>query len=66
MFAYLFWFYGISPFEVFLMPNTVLYKKTIRFQTIQISTSSQLNCQKKFMSQAIQFSQTVLYFKNSV
>ena len=34
--------------------------KTDPFQTIQFSISTQFNCQKTFLFQAIQFSQTVL------
>ena len=51
-------FYGISSIIHHLMPILFLYKGTVLFQTIQFS--SQINCQKKFLFQTIQFSQTVL------
>ena len=53
----LFGFYGISTFVGYLMPNPFLYKKSVLFQTIQFSMSTQ---SKTFLFQAIQFSQTVL------
>ena len=42
------------------MPNPFLYKKSILFQTIQFSMTTQFNCQKTFLFQAIMFSQTDL------
>ena len=35
------WFYGISNIEGYSMPNPFLYTKTVLFQTIQFSTSTQ-------------------------
>ena len=40
--------------------STVSMSKTVPFQTIQFSISTQSNCQKTFLLQTIQFSQTVL------
>ena len=42
------------------MPNPLLYK-TVLFETIQFSLSTQFNYQKAFLLQAILFSQTVLF-----
>ena len=44
----LFGFYGISTFVGYLMPNPFLYNKTVLFQTIQFSMSTEFNCQKHF------------------
>ena len=41
-------FYGISTFVGYLMPNPFLYKYSVLFQTIQLSMSTQFNCQKHF------------------
>ena len=40
-------FYGISTFVCYLMLNPFLYK-TVLFQTILLSMSTQINCQKHF------------------
>ena len=42
------------------MPNPFLYKLSVLFQTIQFSMSTQFNCQKHLIFQAIQFIQAVL------
>ena len=42
------WFYGISTFVGYLMPNPFLYKKSVLFQTIQFNMSTQFNYQKYF------------------
>ena len=39
------WFYGISTFVDYLMPNTFLCK-SILFKTVQFSISTGFNCQK--------------------
>ena len=41
-------FYGISTFVGYLLPNLFLYEKSVLFQTIQFSMSTQINCQKHF------------------
>ena len=41
-------FYGISTFIVYLMQNPFLYTKSVLFQRIQFSMSTQFNCQKHF------------------
>ena len=49
MAGWLFGFYGISTFVgYFLTPNPFLYKKSVLFQTIQFSMSTQFNCQKRY------------------
>ena len=65
-------FYGISTFVGYLMPNPFLCKSVL-FQTIQFSISTQFNCQKHFYFKlfkllyvTIQLSvNTVLMSKNS-
>ena len=42
------WVYGISNIVGYLMPNPLLYKWTVLFQTIQFSISTQFKCQKLF------------------
>ena len=37
------WFYGTSTIEGYLMPNLFLYIKTVLFQTIQFSISTQFS-----------------------
>ena len=41
-------YYDISTFVGYLMPNLILYKLSVVFQTIQFSMSKQFNCQKHF------------------
>ena len=53
-------FHGISTFVGYLMPDPFLYKHSVLLQTIQFSLSTEFNCQKTFLFQAIQFIQTVL------
>ena len=53
-------FYAISTFVGYLMLNPFLYTYSVLFQTIEFSMSKKFNCQKTFLFQAIQFSQTVL------
>ena len=43
---WLFGFYGIPTFVSYLMPNPFLCNKSVLFQTIQFSMSTQFNCQK--------------------
>ena len=41
------WFYGVSTFVVYLMPNPfICKKKTVLFQRIRLSINTQFNCQK--------------------
>ena len=42
------WVYGISTFVGYLMPNPFLYKSVL-FQTIQFSISTQFTCQNSFI-----------------
>ena len=58
MYVCLLGFHGMSTFIGYFMPNLFLYKQSVLFQTIKLST--QFNCQKTFLFQAIQFSQTIL------
>ena len=58
--VWLFGFYVISTFVGYLVANPYLYKLSVLFQTIQISTNTQFNCPQKIIFQAIQFIQTVL------
>ena len=44
----LFGFYGILTFVGYLMPNQCLYKYPVLSQTVLLSMSTQLNCQKHF------------------
>ena len=60
LFVCLFVVSGISTFVGYLMPNPLLNKLTILFQTIQFSINTLFNGQKTFLFQAIQSSQTVL------
>ena len=53
--VYLFGFYGISTFVGYLMSNPFLYKWTVLFQTIQLSISTQFNCQKHFYFKLFSF-----------
>ena len=60
LFVCLFVFHGISTFVDYLMPNPILYKRTVLIQTIQVSISivfvhTQLNV-KTVLFQIIQFS----------
>ena len=57
-------FYGLSAFVGYLMTNPFHSKKSVLFQTIHFSMSTQFNFQKHFDLQAIQFSQKVLIEKN--
>ena len=41
-------FYGISTFVGYLTPNPFLCKLSVLFKTIQLSISTQFNCQKYF------------------
>ena len=52
-------FYGISTFVGYLTPNP-FFLQIVLFQTILFSISTQFNCKKTFLFQAIQFIQTVL------
>ena len=56
-------FYGISTFVKFFYGKSIFMQKVL-FQTIHLSMTTQLNCQKTFLFQAIQFSQTVLNLLN--
>ena len=38
------WFYGTSTIVGYLMPNSFLYIKTVLFQIIQLSISTQFSC----------------------
>ena len=66
-------FYGISTFVGYFTPNPFLCKKSVLLKTIQISISTQFNCQKHFdfklfkqLYVTIQLSvNTVLMSKNS-
>ena len=60
VFGWLVGFYGISTFVGYLMPNPFLCKWSVLLQTIQFSMSSQFNCQKTFLFQAIRFIHAVL------
>ena len=44
----LFGFYGISTFVGYSMPNPFLYKKSVLFEIIQFTTSTQFNNQIRF------------------
>ena len=66
-------FYGISTFVGYLIPNPFLCKLSVLFLTIQISMSSQFNCQKHFYFKlfkqlyiTIQFSVTTVSVSNIV
>ena len=67
------WFYGISTFVGYLMPNPFLCKLSVLLKTVQFSVSTQFNCQKHFhfklfkqLYVIIQLSvNTVLMSKNS-
>ena len=48
--------YIIIQFSV----STVSMSKTVQFQIIQFSMSTQFNCKKTFLFRAIQFSQAIL------
>ena len=48
MFVWLVGFYGISTVIGYLMPNPLLFKLSVQFQTIQFSMSTQFNFQKHF------------------
>ena len=54
------WFCGISTIVGYLMPNPLLYIKTVLFQTIQFSISTQFQCQRQFY-----FKQFFLAYKNN-
>ena len=41
------WFYGISTFVDYLMPNPFLHIWTIPFETIPLSLSTQFKCKKQ-------------------
>ena len=58
-------FYGISTFVGYLMPNLLLYKESVLFQTIQIFMSSQFNCQKHFYFKLFSLVKQ-FYFEQSV
>ena len=44
------WFHGISTIVGYLIPNPFLYIKTVQFQTIQISISTQFKCENSSIS----------------
>ena len=48
MVGWLFGFHGISIFVGYLTPNPFLNKKSVVFQIIQSSMSTQFNCHKLF------------------
>ena len=58
LWGWLFGFYSIT-FVGYLMPYP-FYTNNVLFQKVQFSMSTQFKCKKKFLFQAIQFSQTVL------
>ena len=43
----------------YLMTNSLLFKYAVLFQTIQFTMSTQFNCLKKFLFQALQFIQII-------
>ena len=45
--GWLFGFYNTSTFVGYLTLNQFLYKRSVLFQTIQFSMSTQFNCKKK-------------------
>ena len=46
--VWFFGFHGISTLLGYSTPNPFLYKLSVLFQTIQLSMSTQFNCQKQF------------------
>ena len=59
-------FYVISTFVGYLTPNPFLDKSSVLFQTIQFSMCTQLNSQKTFIFQAIQFRLTIQTIQFSI
>ena len=55
------WFYGLSTIVGYLMPNPLLYIKTVPFQEIQFNINTQLKCQKTVLFKTIQFSICTLF-----
>ena len=61
LFVCLFEWYAISTFVKLFHAKSNLFKKTVLFQTTQLSISAQFIRQKTFLFQAIQSSQTFLF-----
>ena len=54
------WFYGTSIWSL-LLPNPLFIQKTVLFQRIRFSMSTQVKCQKRFYFKQFSLAQKVLF-----